>query len=543
MVKKLLSVAAATAVMVSGGMAFDIYDDGNPGKNGIPYIFSTPAAAPTGLAPNVTANTPLTRAPIATQAFGDALIFPLYFAGGGWQTELRVINTSPSNAVVAKVVFYAASDSKELRDFNIYLSAGDVWRGTVKLDDDGNIRLISSDDSSPLQNGGMADAQHPLKTDPIASPVGYVAVIGCAMTVDRTRDVFGSAAAVPAAYTPTDFRNATAHSDHLGLRNAYNAMIADARGIVTPIFQNGIITSGVKAPNINLTMAHTTPSNVAGDNRADYFFGPVANVLTGDERITDVANGKDMIMPAVALTNVTDDITAGVHQGLLYAEGEAAHIADRTLTGVNGVMGATRNNPAGSVEYFYPTLGADIAAFNRSNVWMTYGDTDEYANNQLVLTSPYKRVAVIADSDLRPTTPNSNGNITPAARVPAGFVGGVYQGVQFDNARQNVVNFGYFSSLALVFDESENQARFTQFSPANTPTLNFYTEVAATEGNQDEKANLSYYIQAAQQNGGFEKGYTLMRFLNGPIPTIVTQMIATKAGSQTVTNWFVPTQN
>ena len=542
MIKKVLSIAAAAAITVTGASAFDIFDDGSFGS-GLPYGYNNAAATP-----SLMATTPIAIA--NTKQAGDALIFPAYYVGNGWETHLRVINTSSTNAVVAKVVIYAGDDSRELRDFNIYLSAGDVWTGTIKVDEDGQAKLISTDDSSPLPGGGMADANNPMKSDPIDVSAGYVEVIGCAMAVDQTRDVLGSAVAVGAPFTAQDFKDARANQDHAALRTAYNNAAQNARGINPPvIFNKGVITSGALVPNVNLATAITTNTNAGGDNQPDYFFGPVANVLVGDVRITDTVNGKDMVMPAIRLRNVTED-TAANPQALLFVEGEAANIADRALTGADGAAGSTaNNNNAAASEYHYVQIVADMAVFNTNNVWMTYGDSTSLVNNQLLLTSPYKRIALFADitpnAGPNATLPASNNNITPAGLAASGVRGGVYSGVQ--SANNAITNFGYFTALALVFDESENQAQASQFSPATTPTLNFHYEVSATESNPTETDNLSYYLQQAQQNGGFARGYTLMQFIvNGaatPVPTIATQMMATEAAGRVITNWIVPAQN
>ena len=83
---------------------------------------------------------------VKNSKLGNALLFPAYFVGGNWQTTIRVINTS-DKAVVAKVVFYDGKDSHELKDFNIYLSANDEWMGTIKVDSDGQAKLISTDNA------------------------------------------------------------------------------------------------------------------------------------------------------------------------------------------------------------------------------------------------------------------------------------------------------------------------------------------------------------------------------------------------------------
>lgn len=526
MVKKVLSVAAAAAIAVTGASAFDIFDDAVNSNGILPYRFSTTI--------NSTATTPIS---VARKGAGDALLFPVFYVGNGWETHIRVINTNTTNAVVAKVVFYSGKDSQELRDFNIYLSAGDVWTGTLKIDADGKARVISTDDSAPLTDGTMASANKPFKSDPIDMPAGYIEVIGCASTVDSNNNLFG----VPVGAL---VKNASAHKDHMALRKAYQFAAKNTRGINgAVVFQNGMITSGALDPNVKVT------TSIAGgdttDQVPDYYFGPVANDLVGDVRITDTQNAKDMVMPAIVLQNVTEDdsdndLSNGYTnpQALLFVEGEAANIADRALTGIDNAAGATANNAhRTSSEYYYQTLRNDMAEFNTSQIWMTYGDTTSYVNNQLVLTSPYKRISIIADANSAvnnstETALQSNGNMN--------VIGSIYAGVKGQNGK--ITNFGYFSALALVFNESEDQVQASQFSPANTPKLNFAYEVSASENNPADTDNISYYLNQAGSN--FARGYILLNFIyNGVqvnVPTVPTQMMATDVNNRVITNWIVP---
>lgn len=101
----------------------------------------------------------IAAAAVATSAFaavnvsnnnkGDYLNFPAYYATtDGWSTNIRVVNTNTTSAVVAKVVVREYATSKELIDFPIYLSPGDVW--TADLKNNGTtVNVVSSDDSSP----------------------------------------------------------------------------------------------------------------------------------------------------------------------------------------------------------------------------------------------------------------------------------------------------------------------------------------------------------------------------------------------------------
>jgi hypothetical protein len=71
---------------------------------------------------------------VSGDGVGDLLIAPAYFIGGGMTTDLKVINTSMTDSVVAKVVFHHPVTSAEVLDFLIYLTPGDVWKATVKCE-------------------------------------------------------------------------------------------------------------------------------------------------------------------------------------------------------------------------------------------------------------------------------------------------------------------------------------------------------------------------------------------------------------------------
>src|SRR5688572_6560925 len=61
---------------------------------------------------------------------GQALVYPYYTVNGGNQTVLTVVNTA-DNVKAVKVRFLESRNSREVIDFNLYLSAFDVWTGTV----------------------------------------------------------------------------------------------------------------------------------------------------------------------------------------------------------------------------------------------------------------------------------------------------------------------------------------------------------------------------------------------------------------------------
>ncbi|MCK4378814.1 MAG: hypothetical protein KAW01_05695, partial [Deltaproteobacteria bacterium] len=83
---------------------------------------------------------------LAPNLKGDLLIYPLFMAGSGVETNFEVINTSNTDSVVAKVVVRSHHYSRELLDFLIYLTPNDVFKATLKYDG-GKYVLVSTDGS------------------------------------------------------------------------------------------------------------------------------------------------------------------------------------------------------------------------------------------------------------------------------------------------------------------------------------------------------------------------------------------------------------
>lgn len=132
---------------------------------------------------------------IATDGTGDYLVFPVYAAdaNGNWKTNIKVVNTNTTKAIVAKVVIREYVNSAEKLDFPIFLSPGDVWEATLE-DVGGTVHLKTNDDSMVVN--GVPASQSPVDT-PLFAPVdpqnnhyGYIEVYGVAeisaIDVDNT---------------------------------------------------------------------------------------------------------------------------------------------------------------------------------------------------------------------------------------------------------------------------------------------------------------------------------------------------------------------
>ena len=84
---------------------------------------------------------------LGTDGMGQALLFPYYTVQGDEETLLTVVNTTDRGKAV-KIRFREAENSREVLDFNIYLSPQDVWVGKVTDNDAGDGAAVVSPDST-----------------------------------------------------------------------------------------------------------------------------------------------------------------------------------------------------------------------------------------------------------------------------------------------------------------------------------------------------------------------------------------------------------
>jgi len=90
---------------------------------------------------------------------GQVLLYPYYTTNGGNQTLLTVVNTT-SDAKAVKVRFSEGENSREVLDFNLYMSAWDVWTAAI-VDVLGTPILYTEDSSCTVpyiyDNGGAQE--------------------------------------------------------------------------------------------------------------------------------------------------------------------------------------------------------------------------------------------------------------------------------------------------------------------------------------------------------------------------------------------------
>jgi hypothetical protein len=125
---------------------------------------------------------------------GQVLLYPYYTVQNGFVTAVHVVNTT-DQAKAVKVRFLEGKNSREVLDFNLYLSPFDVWTGTVVPDAANGARLISTDKSCtapaiPAAGVGFRNfdfASDPLSSDPNRRAEGYIELIEMGVLTDSAQ--------------------------------------------------------------------------------------------------------------------------------------------------------------------------------------------------------------------------------------------------------------------------------------------------------------------------------------------------------------------
>jgi hypothetical protein len=124
---------------------------------------------------------------INTDGTGQVLIYPYYTVNNGNQTLLSVVNTTNFGKAV-KVRILEGRNSREVLDFNLYLSAQDVWTAAIfDTDNVGPANIITFDNSCTAPEFASAGAN--LNGQPIVPffNFGYVGDTGPDV-LERTRE-------------------------------------------------------------------------------------------------------------------------------------------------------------------------------------------------------------------------------------------------------------------------------------------------------------------------------------------------------------------
>ncbi|MDD3650713.1 hypothetical protein [Immundisolibacter sp.] len=258
---------------------------------------------------------------VNSDGLGEVLLYPYYTVQNGFVTAVHIVNTTDQVKAV-KVRFLEGKNSKEVLDFNLYLSPFDVWTGSVVPDAANGAKLISSDTSCIAPNqipaGGVAFrnfefASDPASSDPNRRAEGYVEVIEMGTVFDSADPSFKPAtwATHTAAGVPTDCgKLATAD---------FNGSIAN--NISSPtggLFGSGHLVSvegGVRTSYDPVALDDFSDSpiwNTSGSTAPSLtdVFPPTADILDGNQ----------VVQFAAAPGREIDAVSAVLTQDVIYNE-------------------------------------------------------------------------------------------------------------------------------------------------------------------------------------------------------------------------------
>jgi len=288
---------------------------------------------------------------------GQVLLYPYYTVNGGQQTVLSVINTTAVGKAV-KVRFLEGYNSREVLDFNLFLSEFDVWTASVFSLSDANVSgtgagIFTTDNS--CTNPALTESSFP-------NGGGYVAFRNYAYT--------GTYADTGPT---TDDRTREGHFEMISMAD--------------------IVTGSALSDDI--THVNSVPPDCADAESdfeaADAYVAPTSG-LFGSAGVVNVSRGTYYSYNADALDGFTS-ITLATPSGSLspsLAQANDAGLA--TATSYVFDDGTLLTSP-----YTYPTSAIDAVSsvFMASNIYNEYEQTSAGSvGTDWVVTFPTKRFYV-----------------------------------------------------------------------------------------------------------------------------------------------------
>jgi len=506
MTKRVLSGAAAIAIMATGAMAFDTNTDGDIlNRDAVAGKYTGGAAATEALLRSVDTAT-------SDRLKGDALIFPAFQADGeGWQTEIVLRNNYNDRAVVAKAVIYAGHDSSEVRDFNLYLSKNDQARFVLTSNNtvestDGSIVVAETVGDDSIVRFASENEKFSGDLQDIATKAaitsGYVIVYGMFET-DGTNNGY-------------DHNHSALWKEYRNAMDTYRAGWRDFRNTM----RKGVFTEAdIVAPNVDVNAS--TP----------HIAGVGANALSGTVRIYNPnIETRDMVLPATALQNYTP--TGATERVMLWAPNEYAAIADRCID-----ANAGSTTYAG---YDAQCVNDDTDTFLIDNTTYTFQNKgtagERTVSNKLIMTQPTKRFL----AQLNGATDNNpywhygtDDNCEEPAN--AAVIAGTGYGV--------VANLSIYNDDEQTFGQAPNQPENPDLltspgdlveQPAQTLTA-LCNEVAVATDIEKGLIDPATGTKWPETTDGFIR-YDFQKA--GTIPAIVTQMTASRVNGEGKINWI-----
>ncbi|UCU99850.1 cell surface protein [Acidovorax radicis] len=176
-------LALSIAAMVGGFAGVAQADVFAPGAAATGAVLGTNVAAEPGVAGAVAVNATVLE--VNSNNVGHMLVVPYYTAQNGNMSVIHLSNTDRANGKAVKIRFRGAANSDDVKDFQLFLSPGDVWTGAVLQGADGAAVLYSADKSCtvpaiPATGTAFATARLNATTNVNGTREGYVEIFNMA---------------------------------------------------------------------------------------------------------------------------------------------------------------------------------------------------------------------------------------------------------------------------------------------------------------------------------------------------------------------------
>jgi hypothetical protein len=324
---------------------------------------------------------------------GQVLVYPYYTARAGQLTQVTVIN-SQNNTKIVKVRFLEGKNSREVLDFNLFLSPADVWTGAIVGTTNG-ARIVTNDNSCVTPSDLFTET----RTD---GPGG----VGGNPLNDFKNYTYTGASTDSAAFASLD-----------RTREGYFEVIE--MGVIDDDAVDGNpIAAGTTAATVTGFIKHNAagvPANCAALNAFDNFAGNTATTKFPNQNVTPANNltqaprggliGRASIISAATGSNYTYSATAFDAWSAIQQYSESGNLAPSITNVDSGALVNPTSNvftSAGIVTTQWPLTtdgrrDAMSATMMRNTVINEYIlDVGSASQTDWVVTFPTKRAYVSA---------------------------------------------------------------------------------------------------------------------------------------------------
>tara|TARA_R110000823_G_scaffold295738_5_gene415666 strand:+ start:48257 stop:49618 length:1362 start_codon:yes stop_codon:yes gene_type:complete len=300
---------------------------------------------------------------------GQVLLFPYYTAQEGQDTYIQIVNTTNQFKAV-KVRYLEAYNSREVLDFNLYLSPRDHWSALVTADANGDGAVQTTSDTSCIVPNFVSNNPVPFRNYEYSGPDGD-SVDGVERTLEGYVEVIEMGEVV------------------MGTQN-WPAAIKHVNGVP------GDCSVLNAAWNAGGRWA------VSGDNQPADGLQPPTGGLYGYGVIINVDEGTDATYDAVALDNFNNiafhtepgSLDPGLDDGIpLYDVIDG----NQVISGVAGPSGgASAGLNAVSALIMHDTINNDYVlepSIDAGTDWVvTFPTKRDYVNSGVVATAPFTNI-------------------------------------------------------------------------------------------------------------------------------------------------------